>query len=134
MLPWQEALIKKLLQTVAVTNITNEINWVAIPEEGGATSLTLTVVSDPPAYHHEGRDDLLTARVQFDCRSSRYLTTRQLERAVSFAMEQPQTIDTVSFEEGIKLSGFDAPKETAEGGSVGFRYTMDYMVMFRAAE
>lgn len=132
MIAWQEALMKKLLQTVAITNITNEINWIAIPEEGGATSLTLTVVSDPPNYTHDGRDDLYSVRVQFDCRSPRYLTTRQLERAVSFAMEQPETIDQVKFEEGTKVSGFDAPKEATEGGSVGFRYTMDYMVMFRA--
>lgn len=133
MIEWQEALMKKLLAKAAITDITNELNWVAIPEEGGNTSLTMTVVGDPPMYSHDGRDNLYQARVQFDCRSPRYLTTHQLERAVSFEMEQPETIDEVSFEEGIKVSGFDAPKETAEGGSVVFRYTMDYMVMFRAA-
>ena len=133
MTPWQEAHIKRLLAKPVITDIVGQdIAWVRQPEQVSQPSLTMTVVGDAPDYNHDGRDDLQEARVQFDCRGNSYLQAQQLRRAVSSVMEQPETVDSIEFHDAIKVNGFDAPTEVAAGGSTTFRYTMDYMVTFKA--
>ena len=133
MTPWQEALTARLLAKPVITDIIgSSLAWIRQPEDVDQTSLTLQIASDAPDYNHDARDDMEEVRLQFDCRGKTYLQAQQLRRAVSSVMEQAETKNGIQFDDGIKVSGFDAPTEVAAGGTTTFRYTMDYMVTFRA--
>lgn len=133
MMEMEEALIARLLAAPAITAIFgNRIHWQRRPAtERDLPALTLNIAADPRAYHHDAPDDLQEARVQFDVRAESYLGMKIGARVVLSEMEAEKDQADVHFDEGLKVSGSDAPNETLGGGTEVFRYTMDIMVSFR---
>lgn len=128
----EEALTARLLASVAITGIFGtRLHWQTRPNTD-APSLTMTVAADPVDYNHDGADGWQQVRVQFDSRASSYLSAKQGLRAVTAVLEETGDVEGVHFDEGRKVSGSDAPKETLAGGSEVFRVTMDMMIPFRA--
>lgn len=126
---FEEALVARLLAVADISAILgNKINWVARPEGTGLPAITLTVVSDPFEYTHDGRDDWQQMRVQFDFRALQYITTKQLSRLTLEAMEQDAEVGDVHFDGARKVFGHDAPREALGGGTEVFHYVMDLMI------
>jgi hypothetical protein len=91
----------------------------------------MTVAADPVDYNHDGADGWQQVRVQFDSRAASYLSAKQGLRAVKDFLEAAGEQGGIHFDEGRKVSGSDAPKETLAGGTEVFRVTMDMMIPFR---
>lgn len=129
----EEKLVQRLLATVSLDAFYNDrIYWQSIPTQPASLpALTLSIAADPVEYNHDARDDLQEVRIQFDSRALSYGDAKKGLRAVLFEMEQQRVVDGVTFHEGRKVSGSDAPKETWAGGTQVFRITMDVLVQFR---
>jgi hypothetical protein len=128
----EEALMARLLATGAITAIYGQrIHFQTRPAGDDVPALTVSVVSDPRMYNHDAPDDLQEVRLQFDSRAATYLQAKQGIRAVLSEMEKIQEGAGWHFEEGRKVGGGDAPKETLGGGTEVFRITMDILVQVR---
>lgn len=130
---FEEQLTKRLLEAVPVAAIFGvAVNWQDRPDGSLLPALTLSIAADPREYNHDNPDEWQQVRVQVDSRAESYLEAKNGLRAVLSELESEKTLDSVHFDEGRKVSGSDAPKETLEGGTKVFRITMDVMVPFRS--
>lgn len=129
---FEESLIARLLASPIVEPIYHDaVNWQTRPDGSSLPALTLSIAGDPVEYNHDAPDEWQQVRVQCDSRAETYLEAKQGLRAVLSELETEKTTDDVHFDEGRKVSGSDAPKETLAGGTEVYRITMDVMVPFR---
>lgn len=127
----EEALVARLLAKPAITlMVDGRINWLDRPTPV-LPSITMTVVHSNREYNHDGPDDLQMPRVQFDFWGVSYAQSKMLYRAVLSEMEVAQQFGTVLFEPATEISSHDMPKETLDGGTQVFRYTLEMYVPFR---
>jgi hypothetical protein len=112
----------------------NRIHYQTRPDAEGLPGLTITVDADPRMYNHDAPDDLQEVRIQFDSRARTYLDAKRGARAVLSEMEAQHEGAGWHFEEGRKVGGGDAPKETLGGGTEVYRIITDILVQVRQIE
>lgn len=128
----EEALIKRLLATTAITNlVSNRINWMTLPDAFPRPNLTLQVSDGGTDYTHEGLSSLQYPRIQFNCWGNTYAQAKAVARALFSELNTEKDVDAIHFEDAIMVYDQDMPKETLKGGTDVYRVVRDFLVPHR---
>ncbi len=109
--------------------IGERVDWLLRPQGEALPSVSLQTISAPPEYHMDGRDDLQGDLVQIDVWASTFASLRQVERALTAALDGP-------FDAPITEAFIENRRETTEaqdgpdatGSTTFFRASLDVRV------
>lgn len=128
----EEALRARLLSSAAVADLTGiRIDWIERPQADGLPGMTLQIVGGNLEYNYDGRDELESPRIQFDCWGRSPKEARDLARAAMAAIEPPATVGGVRFGGAFVEIVNDFPPEEMAGGVKVFRRSFDATVWWK---
>ena len=130
----ERALTARLLASPILNpQIGNRVVWSAKDGKAALPSITLSMAGEDRVYNHDSADDLQSARIQFDVRSTRYDDVATISRLVLSEMEKSDTKLGIKMLSAELVYSADDDAETTGSGTVVLKRIMDFMVSYRSA-
>jgi hypothetical protein len=109
----------------------SKIHWVKIPQDTTGNYVRLQTISDPRDSHLQGFQGSRVTRVQVDCFSPSFTTSRAIAEAIIGAMSLPATVDGITF----GRTNVDIVRDLGEDTPTGYvhRTSVDLLVEHKAA-
>ena len=124
-MPMQEALAARLAGAAPIGALVGDrVDWFDRPD--GFPALSLTMVSPGREWTMDGPDELDEPWVHVEAWANTKAQVAALKRAVVVEMEQPRSVDGVTFHEAsLESERWDRPDDLDDGTAV-FRVSMDF--------
>ena len=131
----EEALYALLAADAGITAAlasTGNIFWIDRQQASGFPAMVMTRISGVRNYLHAGADGLVQSRVQFDCQSLAFLTTKTIVRALRNKLSGFSNINSGGIFQGCFIDGGDRDTfDDSPATDKVYRTSVDYLIFHK---